>query len=144
MTDYDYITTLAPPPEGAQCDFCPTTEGIHWSYPCRDHAQKREHAAALVLQKDGSLDVEKNSIDGFSYGGWAACEVCHRLIEAGKREALARRSAKMTIAKAAKTNTYFLLSDLTALIRRLHDQFWANREGPPVYHEDRPRKDPTR
>lgn len=147
MTD-DQIIVMTQPPEGPVCDFCSYAD-VHWSYPCRDHAQKTEHATALVLSTDESPRVDHQIIDGFSHGGWAACNVCHGLIERGDRERLAKRSAKRQVRKLASQRPPVIwpLGDAIAHIRRLHDQFWENREGEPVYHEHRPgpgAKDPTR
>lgn len=140
--DYDFMEMLVAPPEGAICDLCSSPD-VHWSYPCRDHAQKTEHFTALGLREDGSPAVEKMAIDGFSRGGWAACNPCHALIERGDRDRLARRSAKRMLKKQNLVGV-MSLSDAIAHIRRIQDQFWSHREGPPIYHDERPTKDPTR
>lgn len=140
MSDrYDFLSMEVAPEAGAICDFCSSPD-VHWSYPCRDH-QRTEHLGVVTLVGDelvtGALDL-----DHFSAGGWAACNPCHALIARSDRERLARRSAKRALRMAP--GSPIGLADLTAHIRRVQDQFWANRLGAPVYHQIRPRQDPTR
>jgi hypothetical protein len=131
---------LTAPAEGPICDFCSSPD-VRWSYPCRDH-NRQAHAEALIQRPDGSLRVEEMDIEGFSHGGWAACSACHALIQRGDRDRLARRSAKRMIRN--NPDIPLVLSNATEHVRRLHDQFWANRDGPPVHHDSRPTEDPTR
>lgn len=140
MTEYDFMEVAGPPPEGAICDFCSSPD-VHWSFPCRDHKRETEHIASLVQSRDGSLRVEEMTLDGWQHGGWAACNPCHALILRGDRDRLAKRSAKRMMRKHPDMG--FILSNLTAHVRRLHDQFWSNREGEPTYHPTRPTEDPT-
>lgn len=139
--EYDFITMTTTPPDGPVCDFCSSPD-VHWTYPCSDYANKAEQATAVGFQRDGSLAVESMVIDSFSSGGWACCNACHALIERGRRDKLARRSAKRLLRK--NPDLPMSLSNATEHIRRLQDQFWSHREGPPVYHEHRPTEDPTR
>jgi hypothetical protein len=60
------------------CDFCREPRPA-WNYPCVDY----------------TLPDGKSR----STGAWAACEVCHGLIEADARVALARRSAASFLAR---------------------------------------------
>ena len=58
------------------CDFC-STQPVTWSYPARSFI-------AYVV----------GGIGGESVGSWAACEICHLLIESGDTDALADRAAE--------------------------------------------------
>lgn len=124
---YDHMEMHTPPPEGPICDFCSSPD-VQWTYPCRDHARKTEHALAISVDQDGSLSVDEMSIDGFSSGNWAACPACHALIRRGDRDRLARRSAKRML---RLMDAKMSLSNAIAHVRRLHDQFWSNRTGDP-------------
>jgi hypothetical protein len=53
------------------CDFC-SKEEVTWDYPC--------------------ADFQDDMLNWGSRGHWGACEICHGLIEANEREALAARS----------------------------------------------------
>ena len=53
------------------CDFCSDLD-VKWSY----------EASSFVMPESGSA----------FHGGWAACDPCHDLIEADKRQQLAKRS----------------------------------------------------
>jgi hypothetical protein len=64
-----------------QCDFC-SVPGPVWRYPARSFVAYR---AANVA--------------GESVGDWAACDLCHALIEANDRSGLARRSLDELILK---------------------------------------------
>jgi len=141
---YDFMEMRVAPPEGPICDFCSVPD-VHWTYPCRDH-QGSETAEALTVGSDGKVSFEKMVIDGYSSGGWACCNACHALIERGDRERLATRSAKRLIRKLKADQPWLVwsLSDATAHVRRIHDRFWANREGAAVHHDTPPREDPTR
>jgi len=129
-----------------QCDFC-TSPNTTWAYPCRDFKAKPETATALIETADG-LHTTSAVLDLYSGGGWAACPVCHLLIQSGSRDRLARRSAKKLVRAMATDGRMaagaLSLSQATAHTRRLHDQFWTNREGPPVPIDPGAQADPTR
>lgn len=101
------------------CDFCMGTP-IQWTYPCRNFTH---HGLEVTFK---------------SSGGWAACSICHDLIERQDRSALAQRSA---VCHPDRRNIPLAL--LTRRVRSLHDTFWVNREGPPV-QDDGSQGDPTR
>jgi hypothetical protein len=95
-------------------------------------------ATAITAEAVATQDV---SINFGSGGGWAACPACHALIVRGDRERLTRRSAKRLCRKyRQEQNVILSLGDAIRLLRPLHDDFWANRMGPPVPttpdHED--------
>jgi hypothetical protein len=88
------------------CDFCSSPE-VRWSYNATDF--------------------------GHSKGGWAACDACSGLIEAGRWQALARRSAESFVAKyRAEVGMNVSLDEQVPEFRRLHAGFrehrWGERE----------------
>ncbi len=100
-------------PKIRQCDFCSVPE-VCWSYPALDFV-------------DQSVVTPTQIIISQSVGAWAACDECHRLIEADDREALLERSVGKFV------EFYGVLPPALAEdIRRLHDQFFAHRCGPVV------------
>lgn len=105
------------------CDFC-RGGPVTWAYPCRDFTHH--------------VKVPRGSLTFNSSGGWAACEVCHGLIERSDRDRLCSRSA-VTHPKAKTVP----MRDLRRMVRGLHDDFWANREGPAV-PDPGDGRDPTR
>lgn len=96
---------------GGECDFCSSPD-VQWAYPCRD------------FQVDAPIPGVP---DQGSSGSWAACPVCHVLIERADRAKLARRSAKRLQRKYNIS-----LKVAIATIRQMQDGFWSHREGPPV------------
>lgn len=95
-----------------KCDFCSAPEPL-WAYPARDFV------AYLALP-----------LVGESVGAWAACEECHRLIEAGDREGLAVRSLDELIFQCPEAA--IAAPALREELRRLHEMFFANRVGTAV------------
>lgn len=136
----DIFEKAVAPPEGAICDFCSSPD-VHWTYPCRDHPRKGETAVAVYV-KAGQLQSQAVHITGVQRGGWCACNACHALIERGARDRLARRSGKRLMRK--HPDLKLVLGNATAHCRRMQDEFWSNREGAPIFHEQRPTQDPTR
>ena len=99
---------MRPPREQWVCDFCSSPD-VHWRYPARD------------------FPIQSLKIPGpqhGSEGGWAACNVCHALIERGLRDKLAKRSA-VKFSRKFGVPAKLIVNDL----RKLHDEFWTNREG---------------
>ena len=95
------------------CDFC-SKERVRWDYPADDF----------------EIEIEGYGPTGHaSREGWAACDVCHALIEAGDRDGLARRAATSFEAQFG-----VFPGDTRARVhremRKLHDQFFAHRTGP--------------
>ena len=109
--------TINVPPGVALCDFCSATPVTH-AYPARDFRQGPDVPGAPGLA---------------SRGWWASCAICHRFIERGDRTGLALRSAKRLMKKdgpSRRMGLKFVISQ----VRRIHDNFWANREGPALEH----------
>ena len=98
--------------ECLQCDFC-SVPGPVWRYPARSFVAYRAPNVA-----------------GESVGDWAACDLCHALIEAGDRSGLAQRSLNELILKhpEAIAAAAVLYEDLAVL----HQQFFAHRSGTAV------------
>jgi hypothetical protein len=62
-----------------------------------------------------------------SEGSWAACGICKGLIDQGKRDVLARRSARRY------SRMYGVpIARCLPVLRQAQDSFWAHRFGPPV------------
>lgn len=97
-----------------KCDFCsePTVE---WRYPTE----------SFVAYSVGD-------IVGESVGDWAACAICHLLIVAGDREALARRCISKLVELQPALAPY--RTELTGEMRRLHAGFFNCRSGAAVAH----------
>ena len=95
-----------------QCDFC-SAPCPSWRYPARSFIAYR--AANLA---------------GESVGDWAACDACHKLIEADDHEHLAQRSLDELILKypEARSAAEILFDELADL----HRQFFEHRCGPAV------------
>ncbi len=91
-----------------KCDFC-SAPGPAWAYRVRDFD------AYLAFPADESV------------GGWAACEECHGLIEAGDRDGLASRSLDELISQCPEAAIEALA--LKRELRELHDLFFASRLG---------------
>ncbi|HXB67291.1 MAG TPA: hypothetical protein VNY05_03560 [Candidatus Acidoferrales bacterium] len=93
------------------CDFC-STPSPAWIYPARSF---------LVARHDTLVDQ--------SLGGWAACDTCHNLIEAGNSPGLLVRSVDtLLLAQPEMLPSYDWVLDQ---MKELHAQFSANRTGSP-------------
>jgi hypothetical protein len=95
-----------------QCDFC-SVPGPVWRYPAQSFVAYRA-----------------SNLAGESVGDWAACDLCHVLIEADDRSGLAQRSLDELILKhpEAVAAAAVLYEDLAVL----HQQFFAHRSGTAV------------
>lgn len=104
------------------CDFC-NKPGPDWTYPAQPF-RGRFH------------DPEDTLSEAFgSDGGWAACDECHALIEAGDKEALVEqtmRSPHSFVPGLVEGDPSW--STVKASIVQLHDAFHARRTGP-AFHE---------
>lgn len=95
-----------------QCDFCSAPCPV-WRYPARSFVA---YCAP--------------NLAGESVGDWAACDLCHVLIESNDRRGLAQRSLDELILKhpEASAAAAALYEDLA----ELHEQFFAHRSGTAV------------
>jgi hypothetical protein len=87
------------------CDFC-SSPAPAWRYP-----------AVTFTDLCGSRSVDD----------WLACEKCHRLIEAGDRGGLARRS--LTAPGVQMAVGFLGRAAALEYCRDLHDRFWKARRG---------------
>lgn len=94
------------------CDFC-SEPSPTWCYP----------AETFIAMTVGP-------VSSTSDGGWAACDECQRLIEAGDRQALAQRSAALLI--VAKPEFASVSDELRKQLGDLHLGFFDHRRGPCV------------
>jgi hypothetical protein len=69
-------------------------------------------------------------IAGESVGDWAACSICHGLIEAGDRSALLERSLRTLLDKHPEMQD--AEAELRAQIADFHRMFFANQAGAAV------------
>jgi hypothetical protein len=90
------------------CDFC-SSESPVWLY-----------AAESFFDTVGSKSVSD----------WLACEDCHRLIEAGARDALAARVILTPTFKAGLAAGIINETFAKHYARGLHDGFFEHRRGP--------------
>ena len=105
-----------------KCDFCTTGE-VRYAYPCED----------FVVNVIGFSNTDLTVLAapmGFKQD-WAACEICHALIEANDRERLMTRSLELFDAK------YGLKDEIErAMIQRMIEltqtQFFLHRKGAPT------------
>lgn len=91
------------------CDFC-STQPVTWSYPARSFI-------AYVV----------GGIGGESVGSWAACEICHLLIESGDTEALADRAVETLSVRHPEIKA--LGKELLQEMKILHRSFLDHRVG---------------
>ncbi len=91
------------------CDFC-AEPNVLWQYPAQSFV-------AYVV--DGVV--------GQSVGDWAACGVCHRLIEAGDRTGLLERSLGTLLEK--NPNMLAAEADLRDELAAFHRMFFAHQTG---------------
>ena len=91
------------------CDFC-SEPSPAWCYPA-------ETFIAMTIGPVAST----------SDGGWAACDECHRLIEADDRQALADRSATLLI--VANPEFAAVAEELRGQLADLHRGFFSHRLG---------------
>lgn len=94
------------------CDFCCSRQDmVRWAYPC------------------SNFDIKvSDMLGGTSHGEWAACDKCHELIKANKREELLQRSFEKMIENNGETFANLLYR---RSINELHKTFFANRKGDP-------------
>lgn len=91
----------------AQCDFCDSQEP-KWEYPCKTF-------------------TDPTGI-GVSVENWAACEGCHKLIQFGLYDILARRSVRTHwMVKSGEVKGQKVMD----YVRPLHRLFRLNRTGEP-------------
>jgi hypothetical protein len=98
--------------QSLQCDFC-SMPGPAWRYP----------AGSFIAYC-------APNVAGESVGDWAACEMCHVLIEADDRRGLAQRSLDELILKHPEA--ILAAAVLYEELAELHQEFFAHRSGTAV------------
>ena len=91
------------------CDFC-SSPNVTWVYPARTFA-------AYVFE----------GIVGESVGDWAACPICHGLIESGRHAELTERSLVTLLERQPEMKG--AEAELRNQIRGFHTMFLRNRVG---------------
>ena len=93
------------------CDLCGKPHPT-WNYPADDF-----------------LVVMHGVVISRSVSYWAACDGCHRILEAGDTEALAIRCLDQYLGE--HTEDSMDLDSILAIVHEVHAQFYAHRTGPP-------------
>lgn len=93
----------------AICDFC-SSPNVTWVYPARTFA-------AYVFE----------GIVGESVGDWAACPICHGLIESGRHAELTERSLITLLERQPEMKS--AEEELRTHIRSFHTMFFRSRVG---------------
>lgn len=91
------------------CDFC-SSPNVTWVYPARTFA-------AYIF----------DSIVGESVGDWAACSICHGLIDSGRHTELTERSLVTLLERQPEMKS--AAQELRMHIRSFHTMFFQNRLG---------------
>jgi hypothetical protein len=91
------------------CDFC-SGPHVAWRYPA-------ESFVAYIVA----------GVVGQSVGDWAACSICHDLIEAGDRRRLLERSLQTLIEKNPEMQP--AEAELRCHIAQFHRMFYASQTG---------------
>lgn len=91
------------------CDFC-SSPNVTWVYPARTFA-------AYVFE----------GIVGESVGDWAACPICHGLIESDRHLELTERSLATLLERQPEMRS--AEHELRSQIRSFHTMFFRNRLG---------------
>lgn len=99
------------------CDFCCAATPA-FRYPAKSFIA--EHLTVEI--NDGRIVEQSTGVD------WSACHVCHKLIEADNRVALAVRATSSFLQTCPELvpNAETVYSDM----KQLHDAFFDNRTGP--------------
>lgn len=107
------------------CDFCGIKLRQGRTYKCP--AASFDYDEPRVALRDGAV------LEG-SHGDWLACPDCVALIRSGDREALAERGADRALDRVPipSQDRGELRRTVLLNIRRLQDNFWANRRGQPT------------
>lgn len=110
----DEVSSEAPEGE-MKCDFCSSTEP-RWEHRAHD-------SESMMVAVGGVKDM---AVGQGSHGSWAACEVCHRLIEADKPDRLAYRAAREFARQSPGLSPDLILFG----IKEAHRMYWDNAVGP--------------
>ncbi len=95
------------------CDFCNGTP-IEWCYPATDFA----------IEFDGVM----MPFDLGSFGGWAACQLCHEAIE--------RDGVLGSSQRTVRSMGDIVSAPVCQMVLDLHKKFFAHRTGPPTPYKE--------
>ena len=95
--------------ECLQCDFC-SVPGPVWRYPARSF-----------------IAYCAPDVAGESVGDWAACTICHRLIEAGDHSGLLERTIHALLEKSPDLRK--AEAEIRDQIAHFHRMFFAHQSG---------------
>jgi hypothetical protein len=100
-----------------KCDFC-SDKPIRWGYTAMPSLAIMTGPVTLIHEEDGR---------------WAACEICHDLIEKRDKDALAKHSLAEFNKHYPGVMTNMPEEMLLKSFREVHDIFWLGYDGaPPV------------
>lgn len=101
------------------CDFCSETTPM-WRYSVRDF----------------NVEFAPANMVSVSVGDWAACDQCHKLIEADNYRELCERALRRQLKimqKQTGTQSSVVTFKLRKYVKGLHQRFKENRIGPAIY-----------
>jgi hypothetical protein len=110
----DEVSSEAPEGEH-KCDFCSSTDA-RWEHRAHD-------ASSMLVAVGTGRDM---AVGQSSHGSWAACDVCHRLIEAKKPDRLAYRCARQMAQQHPGVPPDAMLFG----VKQAHRMYWDNAVGP--------------
>ena len=113
------------------CDLCSAPNPVY-RYPARDF-DSRTDVAAQPVELEGQTIEAGTPVTQFSTGDWAACEVCHAMIQRNYRAGLALRSLNFMLIEDPEMAER--ADDLYQMLMELHAKFFDNRTGEPVLTE---------
>jgi len=114
------------------CDFCRSVPT--WDYPAHDFTAQ----VLAVSSRQDVTDITELEPQG-SRGGWAACDTCHDLIEAGDWDQLAERSVDANWdGEGGYRNTPVPRAVWIDAIKQYQRLFQENRTGPAIPWEPAP------
>ena len=102
-----------------QCDFCDSREPL-WRYPCSPFV------VTIVLS---DLDGNPTDIPWGSGGDWAACVICHELIDQGAWQELAERGVR-TNPMLQSLDGLISSDELVEAVKAMHKEFRLRRGQP--------------
>lgn len=102
------------------CDFC-SEQGVTYSYPARDFQMRTNDGAPIV----------DHGREQWSFGAWCACQECHKLVKATKRDKLLARSVDVIVGRLGLRDAHRRSARLKVAreVRKAHDEFWSHRDG---------------
>lgn len=103
-------------PKPLRCDFCSLADP-GWEFPTE------------------TFDLGWKTLEGDwnrSAGSWLACDRCRKSVTDGKRELLVRRGIYAVTRELGPAEALEVEEALVDMMRELHGDFWAHRQGPAI------------